>query len=278
MEEFIDENAKADTLKKAMLYSIHAGGKRIRPLLLLATAKSFGTTITWEHLAVAGALEMVHTYSLIHDDLPAMDNDDLRRGKPTNHKVFGEGMAVLAGDGLLTSAFELTAKAFHGEFVAPLAHAAGASGMVAGQVLDIEGEEKSLTLDELKEVHEKKTGALLRFAVSTGVAMAVEKETPKISENMLVYAKSFGLAFQIRDDILDITKSTEELGKTAGKDIVMNKSTYPALLGLDGAKQALSEELEKAKRALKNVESLDSNFDGQLLEEFIEMLEIKAGE
>jgi geranylgeranyl diphosphate synthase type II len=275
--EAIAEKTTAETLAKSMQYSIDAGGKRLRPILLLAVADAFGAEIDDSALDAAGALEMIHTYSLIHDDLPAMDNDDLRRGKPTNHKVFGDGMAVLAGDGLLTLAFEVTAEAFPYDagFIAELAAASGTHGMVSGQVLDIEGEEKSLTLDELKEVHANKTGALIVYAVRCGVAIGVRdtylplETLLTVSDYLQQYAQSFGLAFQIRDDILDVTATTEELGKTAGKDVAMDKSTYPALLGLDGAKAALAEELDTALESLSKVSELITTFKSENLVEFI---------
>lgn len=260
----------AENLREAMEYSLKAGGKRFRPMLFLAVCKILQGYINTDMVHLAGALEMVHTYSLIHDDLPAMDNDDLRRGKPTNHKVFGEAMAILAGDGLLTLAFELTADySDNAQMIKRLAKLAGVGtqGMVAGQVLDIEGEGEQLSLLELQNIHRKKTGGLIRYAVE-GALLYLEQH----SEHLLVFADKIGMAFQIRDDILDVSETTEELGKTAGKDVEMKKSTYPALLGLSGAYKALDKEVEHAKNALtmakKEFPKKDFSVLDSLLEQF----------
>jgi geranylgeranyl diphosphate synthase type II len=277
-------------LKDAMLYSLTAGGKRIRPMLALTVLTSFKQEIDEEILKIASAIELVHTYSLIHDDLPAMDNDDFRRGKLTNHKVYGEGMAILAGDALLTLAFQvLTQNASNEklgfELVKLLAKVAGATGMIGGQVLDIQGEGQRLPLDQMQKMHRLKTGALLSYAVESGFLIMQfldQKQGQVINEqikkHLLTYAESFGLAFQIRDDILDITKTTAELGKTAGKDIAMEKSTYPSLLGLTGAKDALAQELTKASATIVSVEKMQPTFNGELLRQFVQTLKIEATE
>lgn len=239
-------------LQAAMRYSLFAGGKRLRPLLLLATVASFDGSVA-DAMPAAAGLECLHTYSLIHDDLPAMDNDDLRRGNPTSHKKFGEALAILAGDGLQSSAFELlsqtkTSSAQLTKCLQLFAHAVGANGMVGGQVLDIEGEHHHLTLTELKHLHALKTGALLATAVDMGAVLAQVSATD--AQALHQFAASFGLAFQIQDDINDRTKSTQALGKTANKDIAEAKNTYPALLGLDGARAALAQQVQQAQDAL----------------------------
>lgn len=231
------------TLKSAMTYSVDAGGKRIRPLLVLATLEDLGVE-SEDAVMVACAVELIHTYSLIHDDLPSMDDDDFRRGKPTNHKVYGEAVAVLAGDALQTLAFECLTKLETTsaekvvQIIQLLSQASGAQGMVGGQMLDMEGEAKPLTLTEMETVHVHKTGALLSFSIEAAAILAGlnEERTQQLKE----FAWNIGLAFQIKDDILDITATTEELGKTAGSDTLSDKSTYPSLLGLEGAKERLA--------------------------------------
>ncbi|WP_107923878.1 polyprenyl synthetase family protein [Lysinibacillus parviboronicapiens] len=257
-------DAPAD-LKESMLYSLQAGGKRIRPLFVLAVLELFAKDK--EHgLTVGAVIEMIHTYSLIHDDLPSMDNDDFRRGKPTNHKVFGEALATLAGDALNTLAFGILARLDLSaekriELVNLLSVAAGAEGMVGGQVLDMEGEKRQLNLTELEHVHVNKTGALLRFSIESGAVLADVSEEDRAT--LKEYAHHIGLAFQIQDDILDIEGTTEELGKTAGKDVASNKSTYPALLTLDGAKDKLDEHYQLAIAALERL-----HVNASLLHEF----------
>ncbi|WP_157455523.1 polyprenyl synthetase family protein [Carnobacterium maltaromaticum] len=263
------------SLFEAMTYSVKAGGKRIRPLLLLATIQSLGGNIK-SGLLAASALEYIHTYSLIHDDLPAMDDDALRRGQPTNHIIYGEALAILAGDGLLTLGFELLAKSPLTEkqkvrLILALSKAAGANGMVVGQVSDMEGESQKLTLTDLQNIHKKKTGELLKFAAYAG---AVIVDADQETETQLVkFASHLGLAFQIRDDILDVIGTTAELGKETGMDVVHQKSTYPGLLTLAGAKKELAEELAKAQTSLANLDN-KSVADTQLLEDFITLLEI----
>lgn len=226
---------------ESMRYSLLAGGKRLRPILCLATCDLFGGT-TAMAMPTACALEMVHTMSLVHDDLPAMDNDDYRRGKPTNHKVYGDDIAILAGDGLLAYAFEYMATATRDvppervlRAIAQLSRATGAAGLVGGQVVDLESEGKpDITLETLSFIHTHKTGALLEACVICGaiVAGAPEADVERLSR----YAQQIGLAFQIVDDILDITATQEELGKTAGKDLQAQKATYPSFWGLEASR------------------------------------------
>ena len=240
-------------LTQSIQYSIQAGGKRIRPLFLLETLQAFGVTITTEHLKVAGAVELIHTSSLIHDDLPAMDNDDFRRGKPTNHKVFGEAQAILAGDALLLDPYLLLANADlpSGVVVAlvkELALASGSHGMVAGQVLDMDGETQALTFEQLKQIHALKTGKMLTFPfVAAGL---IAQQSDEVILSLRNLGEKVGQAFQIRDDILDVTATFDQIGKTPGKDEVADKSTYVKLLGLAGAKAELSANLAAAEGIL----------------------------
>ncbi|HHT7187221.1 TPA: (2E,6E)-farnesyl diphosphate synthase [Bacillus cereus] len=251
-----------NVLREAMAYSLEAGGKRLRPLLLFATLQAFGKE---RNLGVgaACALEMIHTYSLIHDDLPCMDDDDLRRGKPTNHKVFGEAMAVLAGDGLLTYAFQVIMAYEQKEIsaekkvrlVLELAKAAGPEGMVGGQVADMEAEGKRLTIEELEYIHKHKTGKLLEFAVLAGAILS--DATKEQEEKLLAFAKYVGLAFQIRDDILDVEGTEEEIGKPIGSDVSNEKSTYTTLFTVDKAKDILEDTIAKAKDAIGSLQLQD---------------------
>ncbi|MCR6785777.1 MULTISPECIES: (2E,6E)-farnesyl diphosphate synthase [Bacillus cereus group] len=251
-----------NVLREAMAYSLEAGGKRLRPLLLFATLQAFGKE---RNLGVgaACALEMIHTYSLVHDDLPCMDDDDLRRGKPTNHKVFGEAMAVLAGDGLLTYAFQVIMAYEQKEIsaekkvrlVLELAKAAGPEGMVGGQVADMEAEGKRLTIDELEYIHKHKTGKLLEFAVLAGAILSDAAEEQE--EKLLTFAKYIGLAFQIRDDILDVEGTEEEIGKPIGSDLSNEKSTYTTLFTVDRAKDILEETIAEAKGAISSLQLQD---------------------
>lgn len=236
--EAIRTQPLTDSLKESMLYSLEAGGKRVRPMLLLAVLDEFGVPLE-KGLDAACALEYIHTYSLIHDDLPAMDNDDLRRGKPTNHIVYGEATAILAGDALLTEAFRLISSSNHYTdsqkvaLITLLSEAAGAAGMVGGQLMDMEAEGKLVELEHLQKIHALKTGALLRFSIEAGALLAnVQLEEKK---ELMTYAHALGILFQVQDDILDVTSDSASLGKTAGKDEAANKSTYPALLTLEGA-------------------------------------------
>ena len=261
-----------ERLQSSMAYSIDAGGKRIRPLLVLATLEDLGVE-SKDALKVAAAVELIHTYSLIHDDLPSMDDDDFRRGKPTNHKEFGEAMAVLAGDAMQTLAFEAltelpnTPPSVAIQLIRMLAVASGANGMVAGQVLDLEGEGKSLAITDLEAIHLNKTGALLSFCIEAGAILAGLEEEKM--DHLKVFAKNIGLAFQIQDDILDVTATTEELGKNAGSDESSDKTTYPMLLGLDGARERLAHHHLLAIESLsflKNEQSLLALFANYIVE------------
>jgi len=248
------EGGEAARLQEAMRYSLEAGGKRVRPVLCLLAAESAGGSAE-AALPCALALELVHTYSLIHDDLPAMDDDDLRRGRPTSHRVFGEGHAILAGDGLLTEAFRVLAapsalpEGRRSRAVEVLAEAAGWRGMVGGQSLDLEGEALTTQgggydLHHLQLIHRLKTGALLRASLELGAVAAGAPDD--LREALRGAGAALGLAFQIQDDILDATSTSERMGKRVGKDEGRGKITYPALLGLPGARQALREATENA--------------------------------
>jgi len=240
-----------------MRYSLTAGGKRLRPMLVLAVLEALNKPIE-RGIPYACALEMIHTYSLIHDDLPAMDDDDLRRGKLTNHKVFGEAAAILAGDALLTRAFSLIAESYLADpevkpetalkLIAELGKRAGAAGMVGGQMADIEGEGKRLDLQQLEYIHRHKTGDLLIAALRGGGYLA--EADGKQMEALTRYGVSIGLAFQIRDDILNVEGDAALLGKAVGSDAEREKATYPALLGLEESKRRLRELLDEAKLAL----------------------------
>jgi geranylgeranyl diphosphate synthase type II len=236
---------------EAMRYSLLAGGKRLRPILCLATCELMGGSLEMA-LPTACALEMIHTMSLIHDDLPAMDNDDYRRGKLTNHKVFGEDIAILAGDGLLAYAFEYVVTQTRNvpplqilEVIARLGRTVGAAGLVGGQVLDLESEGKpDISAETLGFIHTQKTGALLETSVVSGAVLAGAKgeDIAKLAR----YAQNIGLAFQIIDDVLDITATKEELGKTAGKDLQAQKATYPSLWGIEGSRQQAQQLIDSA--------------------------------
>jgi geranylgeranyl diphosphate synthase type II len=242
------------TLHTAMRYSMFAGGKRLRPILCLEAATALGAEDD-EAMPLACALEMIHTYSLIHDDLPAMDNDDFRRGRPTCHKVYGDAIAILAGDALLTLAFETIAHARtwprynHADLLRELAVAAGSRQLIAGQVADIENEGKPINARQLQSIHERKTGALFTTSLRLG-AMAANA-TPRQLKAITNFGRALGLAFQIIDDILDCVQTSEKLGKSAGKDVAAQKATYPALLGIDGAKKAAAKWTARAMESLK---------------------------
>lgn len=242
------------TIHKAMRYSLFAGGKRMRPALCLAAAAACGGQES-EAMPLACAVECIHTYSLIHDDLPAMDNDDYRRGKLTNHKVFGEGIAVLAGDALLTQAFEIAAQCrswprySHQIVCLEIARAAGSLQLIAGQVADVEAEGKKISPAHLRYIHERKTSALLCCSVRLGGMSA--NCTPAQLQALTDFGYHVGLAFQVIDDILDVTQSSEKLGKTAGKDTQAQKATYPALLGLEKSRRIAADLTERAFSSLK---------------------------
>lgn len=253
IEQLLDQASPPETadppvIHRAMRYSLFAGGKRIRPVLCLAAAETVGEAGPAAE-AAACALEMIHTYSLIHDDLPALDNDDLRRGQPTCHKVFGEAMAILAGDALLTRAFEVLAGAGSLPLVRELAAAAGTvGGMIGGQVNDIQGEGQAPTPELLESIHRAKTGALLRASVRMG-ALAGGAADQQLAA-LTAYGESVGLAFQIVDDLLDVEQSSEQLGKTAGKDAAQHKITFPAVYGLERSRAMAEAECANALAAL----------------------------
>ncbi|WP_350019075.1 polyprenyl synthetase family protein [Streptococcus australis] len=276
IEGFYEAKQIAPRLVESILYSVHAGGKRIRPLLLLELLEAFHAPILEAHFQVAAALEMIHTGSLIHDDLPAMDNDDYRRGQLTNHKKFGEDLAILAGDSLFLDAFGCVAEAdlpasIRVQLIALLSDASGTAGMVAGQVLDMEGEGASLTLDQLQVIHANKTGRLLAYPFqATGSLLELEPAIATLLEEIGLH---LGLAFQIRDDILDVTADFASLGKTPQKDLQAEKSTYPALLGLDGAQAYLDRELDACEDLLNRI-SQQVDFDGTGIKKIIERLRI----
>lgn len=249
----IEDMQIPSTLKNSMLYSIKAGGKRIRPILMIASAEAFGGKKE-DVLQVAIALELIHTYSLIHDDLPAMDDDELRRGQPTNHIQFDEATAILAGDALLTVAFQIITEAENLSaeqkvtVINRLSIASGSVGMVAGQILDLEAEEKQVSLSELEQIHRLKTGELLIFAVEMGAYLAGASQIQ--IDAVKQYGHYIGLIFQIQDDILDVEGVQAKLGKQVGSDQSNEKSTYPKLLGIDGAVKAKEENIALANQAL----------------------------
>jgi geranylgeranyl diphosphate synthase, type II len=246
-------NTKPATLHKAMRYSLFAGGKRLRPILCLASAEACRGNIN-DALPLACALECIHTYSLVHDDLPSMDNDDFRRGRATCHKVFGDGIAVLAGDALLTIAFEIVSRAKPAPrydistLLREVAVAAGSQKLIAGQVSDLEAEGKSVKREQLQFIHENKTAAILKSSVRLG-AMSANADARKLS-GITRFGQGLGLAFQIIDDILDVTQTSEILGKSAGKDLTARKATYPAVIGLDKSRAEASRLTRQAHNAL----------------------------
>jgi geranylgeranyl diphosphate synthase, type II len=246
--------AKPATIHRAMRYSLFAGGKRIRPALCLAAAAACGGDEA-QAMPLACAVECIHTYSLVHDDLPAMDDDDYRRGKLTNHKVFGEGIAVLAGDALLTQAFEIAARCrgwphySHQTIILELARAAGSLQLIAGQVADLEGEGKRTSAQQLRYIHERKTSALLCCSVRLGGMSA--NCAPAQQAALTAFGYNVGLAFQVIDDILDVTQTSEKLGKTAGKDTRAQKATYPSIVGLDRSRKIAAQLTQRAFDSLK---------------------------
>jgi geranylgeranyl diphosphate synthase type II len=251
-------STKPVTLHKAMRYSLFAGGKRLRPILCLAAAEACRGKVD-NALPLACAVECIHTYSLVHDDLPSMDNDDFRRGRPTCHKVFGNGIAVLAGDALLTIAFEIvsTAKAAPrydiSTFLREIAVAAGSQKLIAGQVADLEAEGKRVRRDQLRYIHENKTAAMLKSSIRLG-AMSANADARKLSA-ITQFGERLGLAFQVIDDILDVTQTSEILGKSAGKDVAAKKATYPAVIGLEKSRveaRRLTREAHDALSVFRN--------------------------
>lgn len=258
LEAIIPEKDVPHTrLFQAARYSLIGGGKRLRPVLTLATAKIFGICPS-KALNAACAIEMIHTYSLIHDDLPCMDDDDFRRGKPSLHKAFGEGHAVLAGDYLLTFAFEVIARDVNisaeqkVSLISLLAKNSGGNGMIGGQILDIEAEGKNLNLDGLRQIHRFKTGAMITTAIEFGAIIA--NANADQHKNLRQFGDDIGLAFQIIDDVLDITASKQKHGKEMASDAINKKATYVSLLGLENARQSAFELLESSQKHLKNIE------------------------
>jgi geranylgeranyl diphosphate synthase type II len=247
------ESAKPATIHKAMRYSLFAGGKRLRPILCLAAAEACGGDRA-AALPLACAMECIHTYSLIHDDLPSMDNDDLRRGRPTCHKVFGDGIAVLAGDALLTVAFEIAAavelpRRYHlKQVITEIAVASGSRKLIAGQVADLEAEGQPITRSGLRYIHENKTAAMLIASVRLGAMSA--NATANQLEAISAFGAALGLAFQVIDDILDVTQTSEKLGKSAGKDVAAQKATYPAVIGLEKSRREAQRLTRDAHEAL----------------------------
>ena len=278
LEDFYGDQQFATSLRESVLYSIHAGGKRIRPFLLLEVLEALQITICPAHAQVAAALEMIHTGSLIHDDLPAMDDDDFRRGRLTNHKKFGEALAILAGDALFLDPYALIAHAdlpsqVKVDLIANLSLASGSLGMVAGQVLDMEGERQELSLEELQTIHANKTGKLLAFPFQAAAILARLDEKMKLQ--LKTVGELIGLAFQVRDDVLDVTASFEEIGKTPQKDLQAEKSTYPALLGLPKAIEFCNQTLDQANEKLEEISQLVA-FDKDPIVKIVESLRING--
>ncbi|HEM4325049.1 TPA: polyprenyl synthetase family protein [Streptococcus suis] len=268
----------AERLNQSVLYSLQAGGKRIRPLLLLTILESFGMELKQAHYQVAACVELIHTGSLIHDDLPAMDNDDYRRGRLTNHKVYDEATAILAGDSLFLDPFgflaqvDLPAETILA-LVRELSQASGTFGMVAGQVLDMAGEGQNLTLEQLQAIHANKTGKLLTFPFVAAGLIAGQSDV--VINHLRQAGQLIGLAFQVRDDILDVTATFEEIGKTPQKDVLAEKSTYPALMGLEASKVFLEDSLNQAINELDKV-AKQVPFSREKIKEIIESLRING--
>ncbi|MDQ0817574.1 geranylgeranyl diphosphate synthase type II [Bacillus pumilus] len=269
---YVQELTIPEDLKSSMLYSLKAGGKRLRPVLVLALLHAYGKNEE-DGIPVGCAVEMIHTYSLIHDDLPCMDDDDLRRGIPTNHKVYGEATAVLAGDALLTESFRLITSQLSSSvsadkklrIVDELVKSAGALGMVGGQFDDMEAEQKQVSLAELESIHARKTGKLLTFSVAAGAMLAGASDDD--IEKLREFSYHIGIAFQIRDDILDLEGSEEKIGKRVGSDTANEKSTYPSLLTLSGAKEKLHEHITRAKEIVSNLQ-----LEQQLLHDLCDLI------
>jgi len=248
-------SVRPSTIHAAMRYSLLGGGKRLRPILVLAAAEACGAKDPTDVLPAACAVELIHTYSLIHDDLPCMDDDDLRRGRPTSHKVYGEGVAVLAGDALLTRAFGLIAEITPAKryplavLLEETAKAAGSLQLIAGQVADIEAEGRKLSIADVRFIHERKTAALIVLSLRLGAMIA--NATPGQLKAVTQFGQALGLAFQIIDDILDVTQSSEQLGKSAGKDLKASKATYPAVIGLEASRKEAAKLTRKALSSIK---------------------------
>ncbi|MBC6003926.1 MAG: polyprenyl synthetase family protein [Paeniclostridium sordellii] len=268
------EEGYQKTIFEAMNYSLSAGGKRLRPILTLEACKLVGGNEK-DAIPFAAAIEMIHTYSLIHDDLPALDNDDLRRGRKTNHKVYGEAMAILAGDGLLNYAYEIMLKESirkddsnkYLKAINEIAKASGIYGMIGGQVVDIESEGKSISMDKLDFIHMNKTAAIIIGCMRAGAIIGGASEIQL--ENITKYAKNIGLSFQIVDDILDVVGDEAKLGKKVGSDIDNEKSTYPSLIGLDKSKEIAKNLIEEAKLSISNIDK-DSEFLNSLADYIVD--------
>lgn len=279
LDSYVLHSDVSTEMLKPMVYSLKGGGKRLRPIMLLATLAIYDPQLVKFGMSTAIALEYIHTYSLIHDDLPAMDNDELRRGNPTNHIQFNEATAILAGDALLTDAFAIIAEDENlkakqkVQLIASLSKAAGSRGMVAGQLKDVTGKSDKMTLKELEKVHALKTGCLFIYPFqAASIILNLESKAEKLLEK---FGDSFGIAYQIHNDLKDIIGTPSERGKKNRSDIELNKATYPALLGVDGAVEALNEEIKKAKITLKRLTKLTGNSFDQL-EIFLEYLELEA--
>lgn len=276
VHRYYSQKAVSGDLIEAILYSVNAGGKRLRPLVLLDLLEDMGLELTAAHFDVAAAVEMIHTGSLIHDDLPAMDNDDYRRGRLTNHKKFGEATAILAGDSLFLDPFGLLAESdlpvtIKVELLRELSYAAGSYGMVGGQMLDMKGEEQQLAISELQLIHANKTGKLLAFPfVAAGII--AELGATDVAD-LRTAGELVGLAFQVRDDILDVTATFEEIGKTPQKDLDAEKSTYPSLFGLDKSHQILDDSLDQALAIFRKLKN-NRGFNSEKTEEMIEGLRL----
>ena len=272
------QEAVSKDLIDAILYSVDSGGKRIRPMILLDLLEGFGIKLTEAHFDVAAALEMIHTGSLIHDDLPAMDNDDYRRGRLTNHKKFDEATAILAADSLFLDAPGLIAEAdleadIKVSLIQMLSRFSGTFGMVGGQMLDMKGEGQSLTLEQVQLIHANKTGALLVFPFLA--AGRIAKQSEKVILELGTAGQLLGLAFQVRDDILDVTADFEAIGKTPNKDIAADKSTYPALLGVEKSYEILDDSLNQAVAIFQNLEE-ETDFKAGCILPIIERLRLHA--
>ena len=265
-----EEKGYQKTIFEAMNYSLKAGGKRLRPILTLEACRIVGGNEE-DAIPFAIAIEMIHTYSLIHDDLPALDNDDLRRGRPTNHKVYGDAMAILAGDGLLNYAFEIMLSSSIGKenpakylnAINEIAKSSGVYGMIGGQVVDIESEDKNIEMEKLDFIHLNKTAAIIVGCMRAGAIIG--DATEEQLENITNYATNIGLSFQIADDILDITGDESKLGKKVGSDIDNNKSTYPSLIGLEKSKEIANDLINEAKTRISNIKG-DTEFLNDLAE------------
>jgi len=271
-------HAQPGQLKESMVYSLNTGGKRLRPMLLLATLKALNADIqTGFNTAIA--LEYIHTYSLIHDDLPAMDNDDYRRGKPTNHKAFDEATAILAGDSLLTDAFALIADDSKIEntetklkLIAELSKAAGSTGMIAGQIMDVEPEGKQINLHSLQNIHRRKTGELIRYAIFAGGQIA--EASSEVVALLDDFAWTYGIAYQIQNDLQEVMWTDQARGKLNHSDADLDKNTYPSIMGTNGALTTLSDKIESCKSILNQIQAIQPAFDVELLAGFLKYLKI----